>query len=71
MTIVLSLAADAHVQPGAFGLAAHEVGELQGEHAGEGVHADVVLGPAEHRGERHDVRVFELAEAGLGSDWDR
>ena len=30
------------------------------------VHADFLLGPVEHRGERHDVAVFELAEAGFG-----
>ena len=42
------------------------MGDLQGEHAGEDVHADVVLGPVEHRGERHRVRVFELAEGELG-----
>ena len=58
--------ADAEAQAGALGLAAHQVGDLQGEHAGEGVHADVVLGPVVHRGEGDHVRVFKLAEAGLG-----
>jgi len=48
------------------GLAAHQVGDLQGEDAGEGVYADVVIGPVVHGRERDDVGVFELAEAGLG-----
>ena len=39
---------------------------MECQHAGEGVEADVVLGPVVHRGERHDVRVFELAETELG-----
>ena len=38
-------------QAGVPGFAAHEVGDLEGEHAGEGVDADVVLGPVEHGGE--------------------
>ena len=40
--------ADAEVQAGVVGLTAHEVGDLQGEDAGEGVHADVVLGEVVH-----------------------
>ena len=40
--------------------------DLQGQDAGEDVHVDVVLGPVEHRGERHHVRVFHLAEGELG-----
>jgi len=54
------------VQPGAVGFQAHQVRDLQGQDAGECVDADVVLGPVEHRGERHDVRVFHLPEGGLG-----
>ena len=49
---------------------AHEVGELEGQDAGEDVDADAVLGPVVHRGEREDVRVFHLPEGefrlGLG-----
>ena len=48
------------------GFASPQVGDLQCEHAGEGVHPDVVFGPVAHRGERHDVWVFELPEAELG-----
>ena len=40
--------------------------DLQGQDAGEDVDADVVLGPVEHRGERHHVRVFHLPERELG-----
>ena len=54
---------DAQVVAGAVGFEAHEVGELQGEDAGEGVDGDVVVGPVVHRGERHFVGVFELPEA--------
>ena len=54
------------MQPGSAGLAPHKLGDLEGEDAGEHVHADVVVGPVLHRGERHDVRVFELAEGELG-----
>src|SRR5258708_5920469 len=49
--------ADAEVQAGAGGLAAHEVGDLQAEPAGEAVHADVVLGPLELRSHHHHVRL--------------
>ena len=48
------------------GVAAHEVGDLEGQHAGEGVDADVVVGPVVHWGEGHQVGVFELAESELG-----
>ena len=41
--------ADSDVQPGALGLQAQQVRDLQGQDASEGVHADVVLGPVEHR----------------------
>jgi len=41
---------------------AHEVGQLQGQDAGEHVDADAVLGPVAHRGERDDVRVLHLPE---------
>ena len=58
--------ADGQVQPGPGGAAAHEVGELEGEHAGEHVDADVVLGPVEHRAEGGDAGVFHLPEGGLG-----
>src|SRR5664279_3496351 len=54
---------DGQVVAGAVGLEAQQVGQLQGQHAGEGVDGDVVLGPVVHRGERHLVRVFELTEA--------
>jgi len=40
--------ADGVVFPGVVGFAAHEVGDLQGEDAGEGVDADVVFGPVVH-----------------------
>ena len=36
---------DGQVVAGAVGLEAQQVGQLQGQHAGEGVHGDVVLGP--------------------------
>jgi hypothetical protein len=55
------------VQAGVFGVAAHEVGDGQREHAVEEVDADLLVGPVVHGAERHDVRVFELAEAGLGA----
>src|SRR6266702_4780623 len=58
--------AHGQVQPGAGGAAAHEVGELEGEHAGEDVDADVVLGPVEHRAEGGGAGVFHLPEGGLG-----
>ena len=58
--------ADGHVESCLPGAVAHEVGELEGQDAGEDVDADVVLGPVVHRGERHDVRVFHLAEGELG-----
>src|SRR6266568_2588147 len=41
--------ADGQVQAGAGGGAAHEVGDLQGQDAGEDVDADIVLGPVVHR----------------------
>ena len=47
------------------GVAAHEVGDLEGEHAVEGVDFDLVVGPVKHRRERDDVGVFELAEGGF------
>jgi hypothetical protein len=47
------------------GVAAHEVGDGEGEHAGEDVDADLGLGPVEHRGGSDEMEVFELAEAGL------
>ena len=34
---------DRQVQPGLAGAVAHQVGELQGQHAGEYVHPDVVV----------------------------
>jgi len=37
------------------GVAAHEVGELQGQDAGEQVDPDVVVGPVVHRAEGHHV----------------
>ena len=54
------------VQSGLGGAAAHEVGELEGEHAGEDVDDDVVLGPVEHRAEGGGAGVFHLPEGGLG-----
>ena len=56
---------DGEVQAGVFYVAAHEVGDLQGEDAGEGVHADIVFGPVVHGRERNDMGVFELPEAVL------
>ena len=41
--------ADAHGQSGLVGVAAHEVGDLQGQYAGEQMDADVVVGPVAHR----------------------
>src|SRR5680860_776624 len=41
--------ADAHVEPRCGGVAAHEVGDLEGEDAVEGVHVDLLLGPVKHR----------------------
>ena len=64
--------ADGQVQPGPGGAAAHEVGKLEGEHAGEHVDADVVLGPVEHRAEGGYAGVFHLPEEeDSASDWDR
>jgi hypothetical protein len=40
--------------------------DLQGEHAGEHVDADVVLNPVVHGTEGDDAGVFELAEGELG-----
>ena len=42
------------------------MGKLEGEHAGEHVDADVVLGPVEHRAEGGYAGVFHLPEGGLG-----
>jgi hypothetical protein len=58
--------ADGQAQAGLGGLAAHQVGDLQGQDAGEDVDADVVLGPVMHWGEGHYARVLELAEGELG-----
>ena len=58
--------ADGHPQSGAGGAKAHEVGDLEGQDAGEDVDADVVLGPVMHGRERHDAGVFHLAEGELG-----
>ena len=41
--------ADGQVQPGLAGASPHEVGDLQGQDAGEDVDTDVVLGPVVHR----------------------
>jgi len=54
------------VQSGPGGAAAHEVGELEGEHAGDDVDDDVVLGPVEHRAEGGGAGVFHLPEGGFG-----
>ena len=59
------------MQSGLGGAAAHEVGELEGEYAGEDVDDDVVLGPVEHRAEGGDAGVFHLPEEASASDWDR
>ena len=58
--------ADRHAKPGAGGVKAHEVGDLQGQDAGKDVDADVVLGPVVHRAERDDAGVFHLPEGELG-----
>jgi hypothetical protein len=52
-------------QAGAGGLAAHQVGHDQGQHAGEEVDADLVAGEVADRCEGHHVRVFGLAERGF------
>src|SRR5665647_2710533 len=57
--------ADGEVHSGVVGFAAHEVGDGEGEDAVEDVDADLGVGPVEHRGEPHDVRVLELAESGF------
>src|SRR5262249_49423521 len=54
------------VQPGLLGHAAHQVGDLQGEHAGLGVDSDVVVGEVVHGGEGDHVWVFHLPEGELG-----
>ena len=46
-------------------LRGHQLGEGEGEHAGEQVHADLVVGEVADRGERHHVRVLGLAEPGF------
>src|ERR1017187_4813773 len=58
--------ADAQVQAGVLGFAAHQVGDLEGKHAGDGVDADVVLGAVVHRAEGDDAGVFHLPEGELG-----
>src|SRR5664279_5523049 len=54
---------DGEVVAGAAGFEPQQVGELQGEDAGEGVDGDVVVGPVVHRGEGHFVGIFELPES--------
>jgi hypothetical protein len=51
------------VEAGVVGVAAHEVGDLQRQRAVEGMHVDLLLGPVEHRRERHHVGILHLAEA--------
>jgi hypothetical protein len=58
--------ANGKVQPGAAGPEPHQVGDLQGQHAGEDVDPDVVLGPVEHRAEGDGAGVFHLPEGELG-----
>jgi len=53
-------------RPGLGGFAAHEVGDLQGQDAGEDVGADVVLSPVVHGREGDHVRVLELADGEFG-----
>ena len=62
--------ADRQAWAGALGFTAHQVGDLQGEYAGEHVHADVVLGPVEHRGERTRGSL-SCRKENSASDWDR
>ena len=66
-----SSVAHGQVQSGPFGVAAHQVGDGEGEDAVEDVHADFLFGPVVHRGEGDQVAVFELPEAffdvGLGA----
>ena len=47
------------------GLAAHQVGDGQGQDAVEDVYADLLVGPVVHRAEGDEVAVFELPEAGF------
>ena len=54
-----------HVQSGAVGLAAHEVGDGEGQDAVEDVDADLLVGPVVHRPERDHVWVFLLPEPGF------
>jgi len=49
------------VQSGAGGLAAHQVGDGQGQHSVEDVDADLGVGPVVHRAEGDHVRVLQLA----------
>ena len=55
----------AHVESGLFGFSHHEPGNSEGEHAVEGVHSDLLVGPVEHRGERNNLAILHLAEVGL------
>ena len=63
---VLEELAHGHGQSGFGGLAAHQVGYGQCQHAAEDMYPDFVVGPVVHRAEGDHVRVFELAEAGFG-----
>src|SRR5258708_15044554 len=58
--------ADGQVQSGLGGAAAHDVVELEAEHAGEDVDGDVVLGPVEQRAEGGDAAGWPLPEGGRG-----
>ena len=54
------------MKPVAVGLAHHEAGERQGEHAIKDMDADLLFGPMEHGRKGHDLGVFQLAEVALG-----
>ena len=62
---------DGQVVAGAVGFESEEVGQLQVQYAGEGVHGDVVLGPVVHRGERHLMGSLSCRNPNSISDWER
>lgn len=57
--------AHVHVDPVVVGLADHQAGDDEGEHAVEGVDPGPLVGEVEHRGERDHHGVLHLAELGL------
>ncbi len=57
--------AHAHVDPVVVGLADHQAGDDEGEHAVEGVDPGPLVGEVEHRGERDHLGFLHLVKLGL------